>query len=250
LILSDLKNTGDRLADVGILAAGLAHELNNPIGSILLAARNAKDSPDRVDECLDTIHRNARRCAEVVRSVLQVARSVPGDRVPTDLNGLVRRAVGQSAESSARAHAEIVLELAAKIAAPTVNAVEIEHALVNLLRNAAEAGSGHRIGVATRDDDEFVHIVISDNGRGMTADVAARAFDPFFTTRQDDGGTGLGLSLVRAIAHGHGGRVDLQSAPTEGTILTVSLPIGSLPIGGQPKGPAGNKERKTDGGIR
>lgn len=219
-----LKNTGDRLADVGILAAGLAHELNNPIGSILLAARNAQDSPERAAECLDTIHRNARRCADVVRSVLQVARSAPVDRVPTDLSALVCRAAERAADTSTHAGAEVVLELASEPLSPTLNALEVESAIVNLLRNAAQAGTGHRIVVTTFADDDFVRVVVSDNGRGMTAEIVARAFEPFFTTRQDDGGIGLGLSLVRAIAHGHGGRVDLDSAPNDGTRVSLVLP--------------------------
>ncbi|MHC4937898.1 MAG: sensor histidine kinase [Planctomycetota bacterium] len=207
---------------MGILAAGLAHELNNPIGSILLAAQNAKASPDRADECLDTILRNARRCASVVKSVLQVSRRDPAVREAVDVNDLVRRAVGVASDVAAERHATVHLQLQSDLAPIDGALPELEQAIANLVRNAAESGDGIEIRVATHGDADGVLIEVSDDGKGIAPDIRGRVFEPFFTTRQDEGGTGLGLSLVRAIVHAHGGRVQLES--DQGTRVRVILP--------------------------
>ena len=222
--LSETRSTSDRLAEVGILAAGLAHELNNPIGSILLAAQNAKASPERAHECLDTILRNARRCASVVRSVLQVAGTESGERETVELNDLVRKAVAATAEVAAERHATLRLDLCSDSPSASGNAIEIEQAIANLICNAVEAGDGVEVSVSTRCEADEIRIVVSDDGKGIAADVRDRVFEPFFTTRQDEGGTGLGLSLVRAIVHAHDGRIELRDGPGDGTRVEVILP--------------------------
>jgi two-component system NtrC family sensor kinase len=225
--LSETRSTGDRLAEVGILAAGLAHELNNPIGSILLAAKNARAAPDRVEECLDTIQRNARRCAAVVRDVLDVARTQSNERVPVDPNGVARRAVESAAGAVSERHATVSLELAPGLPSVEANAVELERAIANLVRNAAESGDGVQIRVETGVEPGGVRIAVTDDGCGIPEERRERVFEPFFTTRQDDGGTGLGLSLARAVVHAHGGRIDLRGAPGEGTRASVVLPAAT-----------------------
>jgi two-component system NtrC family sensor kinase len=212
------------LAEVGILAAGLAHELNNPIGSILLAAQNAKATPDRADECLDTILRNARRCASVVKSVLQVSRRDPGGREAIDVNDLVRRSVDAASDVAAERHATVHLQLQADLPPILGTPPELEQAIANLVRNAAEAGDGIEIRVTTQGNREQVRIDVSDDGKGIASGIRDRVFEPFFTTRQDEGGTGLGLSLVRAIVHAHNGRVELEAGPEKGTRVGVILP--------------------------
>jgi len=220
--------SGDRLASVGILAAGLAHELNNPIGSILLAARNAKAHPDRSDECLDTILRNARRCAAVVRNVLAVSRSEPAHARPLEVNAVVERAVRSLDEAAAERRASIEVRLAADLPLVHANALELEQALRNLLSNAIQsAESGVQVRVATSDRNGTVIIVVADDGRGVPAELRERLFDPFFTTRQDEGGMGLGLSLVRAIAQGFSGSVEFVACDGAGAEVELTIPATS-----------------------
>lgn len=217
---------------VGILAAGLAHELNNPIGSILLAAQNAKASPERREECLDAILRNARRCAEVVRSVLEVSRAEPAGHEPVDLNVIVARAALAAADEAAERRAAVETRPEPEIASVLASAMQLEQAVTNLLRNAIEsAETGARVVVAVTGNGDHVVVEVADDGRGMSDEIQQRVFEPFFTTRQEQGGMGLGLSLVRAIAHAHGGSVSLASTPGEGTRVELRIPVGSDPTG-------------------
>ncbi|MHC4954586.1 MAG: sensor histidine kinase [Planctomycetota bacterium] len=210
---------------MGILAAGLAHELNNPIGSILLAAQNAKASPSSVDACLDTILRNARRCAAVVRSVLQVSQTDPTERAAVDLNQVIGEVATALAGDLEERHASIELNLGREIPPIMGNSLELGQVVGNLVRNAVQAApSGVRVRVSTAVKKNAVALVVADDGRGMSGATQDRMFEPFFTTRQDEGGTGLGLSLVRAIVHSHGGRVDVASEPGEGTRIEVVVP--------------------------
>ena len=183
-----------------------------------------KATPETADECLDTILRNARRCAAVVRSVLQVSRREPAVRETVQVNDIVRRAVGAASDVAAERHATVELLLEADL--PTIEAapLELEQAIANLVRNAAEAGDGIQIRVGTRSDPGAVRIEVSDDGRGIAPALHEGVFEPFFTTRQDEGGTGLGLSLVRAVVHAHGGRVELGPGRAEGTRAEVILP--------------------------
>ena len=213
---------------VGILAAGLAHELNNPIGSILLAAQNAKDSPERRDECLDTILRNARRCAEVVRSVLEVSLADPSGHEPVNLNEIVAQAAQAVKDEVAERHAIVQTRPHPDIPRVLASSLQLQQAITNLLRNAVEsAETGARVVVAVGRNSKDVWLEVSDDGRGISEELQERVFEPFFTTRLDEGGTGLGLSLVRAIAHAHGGSVSLASALGEGTRVELRFPVES-----------------------
>ncbi|MEM8883353.1 MAG: HAMP domain-containing sensor histidine kinase [Planctomycetota bacterium] len=224
IALSDTRSSHDRLAEVGILAAGLAHELNNPIGSILLAARNASAAPDRAEECLDTIRRNALRCASVVRRVLDVARTDPGQRESLDLNEIVTAAMERTTDLAGDHHATIQLDLVAGGAPVHGSAVELEQAIVNLISNAVESREGAHVRLETATGPDASTLLIEDNGVGIPAELRDRVFEPFFTTRQEKGGTGLGLSLVRAIAHAHEGRIELEDRAGEGTRVRLTLP--------------------------
>ncbi len=229
---SCLRHT-ERLAVIGTLAAGIAHEINNPTGAILLAAKNALAHLGRpggeevAGRCLRDIVRSARRCAGIVRSVLQLARQEPLERWEADLNHAVRHAVEQ-AEPYARARGAVVEFHAGTDVPPVVfNPLGIEQVVVNLIHNACEAGSGGGVWVrvSTLRSERGVQICVSDNGRGLAREEIEKIFDPFFTTRRQEGGTGLGLSVAHGIVVQHGGTIWVESEPGRGCRITVELPL-------------------------
>lgn len=222
----------ERLAAIGTLAAGIAHEINNPIAAILLGAQNALNGtrgaalPSGVREILEGIVFDSERCGTIVSSVLKFSRRAPGKRLPSDANRLVQSAVDLTRRYAEESRAKVYLHLDRNLPLIDVNPLEIEQVLVNVLRNAVESGDGVvEVHAQTGQGVDTVEIVVSDNGRGMTNDELSQLFDPFFTTRQREGGTGLGLSIAHGIVVSHGGTISVTGQPMGGTRVTIKLPI-------------------------
>ena len=221
----------ERLASVGTLAAGIAHEINNPVGGMLLAAQNAQqhrtgpDGDQIVDRALDKIVDQAKRCSRIVKSVLQFARDDTTDKWPTDLNGILRRVVDLTRKHARERGAEVALQPTEDLGKVVVSPVGLERVLVNIIDNGIEAReAGARVVVRAEGTPEAVRIELRDNGRGLTDEQLKHLFDPFFTTRQDSGGTGLGLSIAHGIVTDHGGRISVDSQVGRGTTVVVELP--------------------------
>ncbi len=221
----------ERLASIGTLAAGIAHEINNPVGSILLAAdfalsqRGRDGAAELTDACLADIVREARRCGRIVKSVLQFARREPTEKWLGDVNAVVERAVHLSRRFADDRQALLQLKLAAGVPRVELNPIQIEQAMVNLIRNAIESGErGVNVDVGTERTDLGVRLYVRDNGRGMTPDEKKHMFDPFFTLRVNEGGTGLGLSIVHGVVAEHGGSIDVETQPRRGTTVSILLP--------------------------
>jgi two-component system cell cycle sensor histidine kinase/response regulator CckA len=221
----------ERLASVGTLAAGIAHEINNPVGMILLAAQNAvrlKGTPEAdavAYRALDKIIANAKRCSQIVKGVLQFARQEPTEKWPADINTIVAHAVELTRAYAQECGAFVCAELTPGLPAVMANPIQIEQVLVNLIRNAIEAGSRNlQVDIHTESAPDKIRVMIRDNGRGMTAEQKERLFDPFYTTRQSKGGTGLGLSISHGIITEHGGSMDVRSKLGHGTTIAIDLP--------------------------
>ncbi len=218
----------ERLASLGTLAAGVAHEINNPVGMILLTAQNALravSDPAVVERALREIEGHSHRCGRIVKSLLQFARQEPNDRWAEDLNRLVARAVDLTRRYADEHGAVVTTRCPPGLPAVTVNPLEIEQVFVNLIRNAVEAGDeGVRVLVATEKTPAGVRAIVQDNGRGMTHEQRKRVFDPFYTTRRHKGGAGLGMSIVHGIIAAHGGTIDVESELGYGTLVTIELP--------------------------
>jgi len=221
-----------RLVAVGTLAAGIAHEINNPVGSIMASAQFAlmvKDDPDgtqQVESSLRSIVAEARRCGQIVKSVLKFAREEATEKWLGDVNEIVRQCADHSLELVKRYGAALELDLGEDLPALLVNPMEIEQLLANLVRNALQSGGyGIRVVVRTARAGDDVLLSVSDDGPGMPPEVREQIFDPFFTTRETSGGTGLGLSMVHGIVSGHGGKVSVHSEPARGTEVVVALPV-------------------------
>lgn len=224
----------DRLAAIGTLAAGVAHQINNPVGAILNASEYAllcEDQDDAMRIFRDALRVNAeeaRRCGAIVRGMLQFSRQEPIEKAIGDLNQAVRIAV-RSVESYARdSGARLVLELAEDPIEVRMSPLEIEQVVVNLVRNGIEACDRNAVvRVVTRSAGRRAFIDVIDDGRGIAEEDRSRIFDPFFSTRLVEGGTGLGLSVAHGIVSDHGGRIGVSRSGDDGTTFTVDLPLAS-----------------------
>lgn len=222
----------ERLASIGTMAAGIAHEINNPIAAVLNAAEAAmrfKDDPDAkhlLERCLDNVVRSAHRCRLIVENVLKFSRQEPTERSLADINSVVRDSRVSALPYAERENATIDLQLADDLPPVWINELEIEQVLTNLIDNASRSAEGPiRVIVRTTRTKDGVRISVADDGPGMTVEQRQRAFDPFYSTRQRQGGTGLGLSIAHGIVEGHGGKIEIAGEPGEGTAVTVDLPI-------------------------
>ena len=223
----------ERLATVGAISAGIAHQINNPIGGILAATQlellrvRSGDTGDTgegaVRETLETIEREALRCARIVRDVLRFARSRSELAAPTDLGELARRAVTTTRSAVKNAGVELRVDLSNTPLPIRANDVEIEEAIVNLVLNATECAE--TVTLSTRRVGDLAECVVEDDGPGIPEEIADRVFDPFVTTRIRSGGSGLGLSVVHGVVTSHGGEVSHEQREPSGTRFRIRLPL-------------------------
>ncbi|MEB3221583.1 MAG: GAF domain-containing sensor histidine kinase [Candidatus Sericytochromatia bacterium] len=222
----------EKLATVGTLAAGVAHEINNPLGAVLVNAQLLKQDPCTADqlESVELIERGAKRCQEIVRALLAYARPVQVERHAVDLERLAADTMATLAGQPRLSGLNIGLDMRP---VPLVmgDVGELRHLLSQLVLNAADAVEGlaevpGAIQVRVLESEDGVVLEVADNGVGMTPEVARRVFDPFFTTKAVGAGKGLGLSLCRRIVEKHGGTIAVTSEAGRGATVRVLLPKG------------------------
>lgn len=223
----------ERLRTLGEMAAGVAHDINNVLGIILGNAQLAKrklGDENAIKRSLDAIELAARDAAETVRRLREIGKPVDSAAYkPVDLNDIVndvvRGALPAWKESGLHDGAHITVETSFMDGCRVMgNAAELREALANILLNAAQAiESKGQIVISTFVDADSAGLMVSDNGVGMSEETIARLFDPFFTTRGADG-TGLGMSMVDAIAIRHRGKVLVDSEEGKGTCVTLRFP--------------------------
>lgn len=220
----------ERLASLGTLAAGIAHEINNPIVAAWTSAQaalNVKDDPaasDLLEDALQNIVQSVQRCRDTVENVLRFARQGEVVHKACNLPEVLQRAISET-EHYAEVH-ENTIRWDGERELPEVcgNATQLQQVVVTLLRNAIEASEeGDVVEVCSNPNGKQVLISVTDRGRGMTDEEKQRAFDPFFTSRKETG-TGLGLSIAHGIIDGHGGSIEIESSEGVGTSVTVTLP--------------------------
>jgi PAS domain S-box-containing protein len=223
----------ERLASLGTLAAGMAHQINNPVGAILLGAEYglqlAAEAPESDPELVDALRdiaNEAVRCRRIVRSVLKFSRNESSERWEADLRDAIERA-GDAVRVQAQQHgAKLMIARMPERLPVVMNPIEIEQVLVNLIHNAMQAGPrGVSIQISARRLGSRVRVEIRDDGHGIDAADLEHVFEPFFTTRLGEGGTGLGLSVAHGISHDHGGLLEIESAPGDGTRVSLELPL-------------------------
>ncbi len=221
----------ERLASVGTLAAGIAHEINNPIGAILLHAQAAKRlDPSRQEELqhmIGQIIEQSMRCGRIVHSVLRFAKQGANKERLTDINSCVRSALHIVEGDAKKRGASITLRLSEELPAVGVNSTEVEQVVVNLLQNSIQAAeTGVNATVTTATVGNRLRLTVADDGPGIPLEKREYIFDPFFSGDEDKGGTGLGLSIVRGIIESHSGTIEALFPEEGGTTLVVDLPVG------------------------
>jgi signal transduction histidine kinase len=227
----------EKLAALGTLAAGLAHELNNPIGiicsriEVMLLEADTTGLPHALRSDLQVLHRNAQRVARIAQSLLSFSRRSPGTREEIQLNDVVRETMLLAERQVTRTGVRLIVEQAEGLPPLRGDGSALEQVLLNLVTNAAAAvDAGGEIRITTRRHPErsgWVQLIVADSGCGIAPDVVARIFDPFFSTKPT--GTGLGLSVSDGIVREHGGTIDVESTPGRGTRFTITLPTLTHP---------------------
>jgi PAS domain S-box-containing protein len=224
----------EKLAALGTMAAGIAHEMNNPLGiitariEVMLLDAEQQQLPAQVLDDLQVLHRASQRVARIAASLRSFARHTPGDRVPVDLNAVVEEGLLLMQKPLAADNVQILTSLAPELPAILGDASTLHQVLMNLLTNAREAmpeGGQIRIETASAERPGWIRLLVADTGPGIPADEIAKIFDPFFTTKR--AGTGLGLSVSYGIIQEHGGTVDVQSRPGAGTTFILSFPASA-----------------------
>ncbi|GLH74020.1 two-component sensor histidine kinase [Geothrix limicola] len=219
----------DKLASVGRLAAGIAHEINNPLTGVLSYAsllRKRMEHDASACEDLDVIVRETVRCRGIIRGLLDFARPAAPARKPMDLNDVIRKSVSVVMTQLSLNHVDLSLDLAQDLPTAHADANQIEQVIVNLLLNAADAigTEGGTIRATTRPGpSDSIEFLLQDSGYGIPAEDLPRIFEPFFTTKGNHG-TGLGLAVSWGIVEAHGGSLEAQSEPGQGTCFTLRLP--------------------------
>ena len=232
--LEESFQRNERLAGLGLLGAGIAHEISNPTASALLAAETAlelHDSPDAAEQvgvCLRNIVVSMDRCGRIVRSLLRYSRQAPTEKQACNINDVVAQALELARPSVSSHGTELRADLDAEVPLVPMNPLEIELVLLNLIRNAVEAGNSRSaVSIRTSPIPGGVRVTVADSGSGMNQEQLAHVFDPLFTTRRETGGVGVGMCIAKGIVQGHDGRIEVRSRPGKGTTVFVDLPIAA-----------------------
>ncbi len=232
----------EKAAALGQLVSGVAHELNNPLTTILGYAQLLQDddNPEVADEAA-LIEREARRSQRIIEGLLSFARERAVRFTPTDVNEAVLEAVRIPEYAMKVDDIDLSLDLAPDLPITSADPHQLVQVFLNIINNAhfAMRGTGGRLSIATRLVEGVIEVEISDSGPGMAEAEARRAFDPFFTTKDVNEGTGMGLSVSEGIVRRHNGSIELQTAPGEGATFIVRLPVRTAGEGEEePEAPA------------
>lgn len=218
----------DKLSSIGLLAAGVAHEVNTPLAVISTYAQmlSKQVSGDETQSKLaEKIAKQTFRASEIVNSLLNFSRTSPTELTELDLNKVVRETAGLVEHQFEKVGVVTNLVLAENLPAIRGNAGKLQQVFLNLFINARDAmAGGGALGIRSWAEENFVHVEIADTGQGIPPELLPRIYDPFFTTKAPKKGTGLGLSITYGIVQEHNGMIEVDSTPGQGTRFHLEFP--------------------------
>lgn len=220
----------EKLAAVGQLAAGVAHEINNPLSAVIantqLLKRDLKTTDEDVKESLDLIETAGFRASQVVRNLLGFARKEQMEFIPLDLNETIHNALALTKHELVSNSVEVELDLSDNMPAFHGSKEHLQGVWINIIMNALSSVEKEKgiIRISSRFAKDEFRVAISDNGVGIPADRVSRIFEPFYTTKSPGKGTGLGLSVVHRVVKQHGGYIQVDSMVNSGTKFTIIFP--------------------------
>ncbi len=224
----------ERLASMGQLSAGVAHEINNPIGTIILYSHTLrKEFPegDHRREDLEMIVSEAMRCKDIVRDLLNFARQSRVTKEPTDLKKLIKEVFSIIKPEAEVKNIKMDAQFDESVPTVMIDRIQISQVLVNIMKNSIDAISGEgeiKVNITLNKSGEDVEIKVSDNGCGIKHENLSKLFTPFFTTKDMGKGTGLGLAIAYGVIKMHSGNISVESEPGKGTIFTISFPVNKV----------------------
>ncbi len=243
--LQDKLVQSTKLSAMGQLVAGVAHELNNPLASVVGFADflgEIPDVPPALREPLRVIREEAERASSIVRNLLGFARKQDRQRRLTALGPLIESTMSLLRNPLMANRVDSRVDIEPALPPISVDPNQIQQVLVNLVSNAAQAiastGRAGTVTVRARHFLDEIAVDVVDDGPGMTPEIAAQVFDPFFTTKSEHEGTGLGISISQGIVREHGGRITLETAPDRGATFTIHLPLHAASAEPEPEEPA------------
>lgn len=223
----------EKMSSLGKLAAGVAHQLNNPLGGITLFAKLILEEYDLEEGAKEDLHRilrDAKRCRDTVKELLEFTRQTRHLMRPHDINKALTRTLFLLESQTLFHNINIVKDLDSSLPLVLVDIQQLYHLFMNIILNAAQAMEGKGILTVKSlllKSEEQVRIEISDTGPGISEENLPHIFEPFFTTKEEGKGTGLGLSLAYRIVQNHGGHLHAESRREKGTTFSIILPIGT-----------------------
>lgn len=227
--LQEQLRHADRLATIGQLSAGIAHELNEPISSILGFAQliqKLPNSPEQVKKDNEKIMKASLHAREVVKKLMLFARQMPPQKTRVNLNQIIEESLYFLESRCAKENIKVARLLSPDLPDVTADPAQMTQVLVNIIVNAIQAmPDGGQLIIQTNSSQKFVTIMIKDTGMGMEEKVLKQIFLPFFTTKDVGKGTGLGMSVVHGIVTSHGGTIDVNSRIGHGTKFEIKLPM-------------------------
>ena len=249
--LQDQLIQSEKMSAIGQLIAGIAHDLNNPLASVVGFADflgEVPNVPPALREPLTVIQEEAERASNIVKNLLSFARKQEHQRRPTALRPLLDATFVLLRNQLMAHRVEASIEVEDELPMPDIDPNQIQQVFVNLINNAAQAiastGRPGRVVVRARRWLDGVAIDVVDNGPGMSEALAAQVFEPFFTTKPEGEGTGLGLSISQGIVREHGGRIMLSTEEGRGSTFTVQLPLASHPPAPTPSAGTGTPTKR------
>jgi two-component system NtrC family sensor kinase len=232
-LLQERLLQSEKMASVGQLVSGVAHELNNPLTGVMGFAQLllSRELDDTVRMQVQTIYGEAERAAKIVQNLLSFARRRKPTKEMADVNALMQRVLELRSYDFTIRNIALDVTLDTRMPRPWVDPDQIQQVFFNVIKNAEQAmidahGSG-KLTVVTAGDESSVRISIADDGPGIPPEVQRRIFDPFFTTKDAGEGTGLGLTICYGIIEEHGGRIWAENQPQGGTAFHIELPVGA-----------------------